>query len=69
MTDAQVSSKKRSEQDDEDIPIPSLSSVQKLDEIATKKLGEIVRDFANSKKGQSGYDEAEVIAAKELLSR
>lgn len=69
VTDAQASSKKRGEQDDDDVPIPSLSSVQKLDEIATKKLGEIIRDHANSKKGQSGYDEAEIIAAKELLNR
>ncbi|KAF2993331.1 hypothetical protein E8E13_001957 [Curvularia kusanoi] len=69
LSDAPVSAKKRGEQDDEDVPIPSLASVRKLDEIATKKLGEIIRDFGSKKKGQSGYDEAEIIAAKELLNR
>ena len=69
LSDTSASSKKRGEQDDEDVPIPSLTSVQKLDEIATKKLGEFIRDFGNKKKGQSGYDEAEIIAAKALLIR
>ncbi|KAH6612709.1 hypothetical protein C7974DRAFT_437977 [Boeremia exigua] len=69
LSDTQTLSKKRSEQDDEDVPVPTLTSVQKLDEIATKKLGEFIRDFGNKKKGQSGYDEAEIIAAKELLNR
>ncbi|KAJ4411215.1 Inositol phosphatase SIW14 [Didymella pomorum] len=69
LSDTQASFKKRGEQDDEDVPIPSLTSVQKLDELATKKLGEFIRDFGSKKKGQSGYDEAEIIAAKELLNR
>ncbi|KAF2630753.1 hypothetical protein BU25DRAFT_408033 [Macroventuria anomochaeta] len=69
LSDTQVSSRKRGEQDDEDVPVPTLASVQKLDEIATKKLGEFIRDFGSRKKGQSGYDEAEIVAAKELLSR
>lgn len=51
-------------QDDDEIPIPKLATVQKLEEIATKKLGEIVRSAG---KGQSGYDQAEVAAARELL--
>lgn len=68
LSDTQTSSKKRSDpQDDDDVPIPSLSSVQKLDELATKKLGEFIRDFS-SRKGQSGWDEAEIIAAKALLN-
>lgn len=69
LSDAPVSARKQREQDDEDVPIPSRASVQKLEEIATKKLGEIIRDFGSKKKGQSGYDEAEIIAAKELLNR
>lgn len=69
LSDSQASSKRRSEQDDEDVPIPTLASVQKLDEIATEKLGEFISDFGHKKKGQSGYDEAEIIAAKELLNR
>ena len=69
LSDAPASSKKRGQDDEEDVPIPTLSSVKKLDEIATNKLGEFIRDFGNKKKGQSGYDEAEIIAAKELLNR
>jgi tetratricopeptide (TPR) repeat protein len=70
LSDSAASSlKKKGQGDEEDVPIPTLSSVQKLDEIATKKLGEFIRDFGNKKKGQSGYDEAEIIAAKELLNR
>lgn len=63
-----ASSKKRSEHDDDDVPIPTLSSVQKLDELATHKLGDFVRHFGSKKKGQSGYDEAEIIAARQLLN-
>jgi len=69
LSDTQASSKKRGEQDDEDVPIPALASVQKLDEVATKKLREFIREFGSKKKGQSGYDEAEIAAAKELLNR
>ncbi|XPT02053.1 tetratricopeptide repeat domain-containing protein [Ascochyta lentis] len=71
LSDTPVSLKKRSDQDDDtnDVPLPSLTSVQKLDELATKKLGDMVRGFAGAKKGTSGYDEAEIIAAKELLNR
>ncbi|KZM23048.1 hypothetical protein ST47_g5672 [Ascochyta rabiei] len=69
LPDASASSKKKSDQDDDDVPLPSLTSVQKLDEMATKKLGDFIRDFASAKEGQSGYDEAEIIAAKELLNR
>lgn len=69
LSDTHISSKKKTEQDEEDVPVPSLASVQKLDEIATTKLGEFIRAFGSRKKGQSGYDEAEIAAAKELLSR
>lgn len=43
--------------------------MQKLEEIATKKPGKIIRDLRSKKKGQSGYDEAEMVAAKELLNK
>lgn len=55
--------------DDDDIAPPKLQSVKKLEEIATAKLGEIVRLYSGSKQGQSGYHEAEIIAARELLDR
>ncbi|KAI8935804.1 hypothetical protein NX059_007321 [Plenodomus lindquistii] len=57
------------QQDDDDIPIPSLSTVKKLEEIATSKLAEIVRHYKSGSKSWKGYDEAEVIAARELLDR
>ncbi|KAJ4301294.1 Inositol phosphatase SIW14 [Kalmusia sp. IMI 367209] len=62
------SNSKRNAEDD-DIAPPKLPAVKKLEELATKKLGEIVRQYSASKQGQSGYDEAEVIAARELLDR
>jgi hypothetical protein len=43
--------------------------VQALDALATKKLGEMIREFGSRKKGGSGYEEAEVVAARELLGR
>lgn len=55
--------------DEDDIAPPQLSSVKKLEELATKQLGEIVRKYSATRPGQSGYDEAEVIAARELLNR
>ena len=65
------SSSKRSQDTDDDnnVPIPSLSTVQKLDELATTQLAAMVRDFTARKKGASGYDEAEIAAARELLGR
>lgn len=56
-------------QDDDDVPIPAISTVKKLEEIATSKLAEIVRQYKSGTKGWAGYDEAEVIATRELLDR
>jgi hypothetical protein len=65
-----VSNKRGNHQnDDDDIPIPTIDSVKKLEEIATSKLGEIVRNASSGKAGWTGYDQAEVIAARELLDR
>ncbi|KAK8218575.1 tetratricopeptide repeat domain-containing protein [Phyllosticta capitalensis] len=51
-----------------DLPPPTTATVEKLHELATSKLAEIVR---RSNAGESGweYDQAEVIAARELLDR
>jgi ER membrane protein complex subunit 2 len=49
--------------------LPSLATVQKLDEIATKKLGEIIRRSASGEKGWDGFYRSELIAARELLDR
>ena len=43
--------------------------MKKLDELATKKLAEIVRRYSKGENGWTGYEEAEVIAARELLDR
>jgi hypothetical protein len=40
--------------------------VKKLEEIATTKLAEIVRKASS---GKTGYDQAEIVAARELLDR
>ena len=51
------------------MPIPSLKTVQTLNELATSKLAEIVRKYSTKDDNWSGYEEAEVIAARELLNR
>jgi hypothetical protein len=64
LAEAPPTSGKRGAQDDDEVPVPQAATVRKLEEFATKKLGEIVR---NAGAGKSGYDEAEVAAARELL--
>ncbi|KAF2259823.1 hypothetical protein CC78DRAFT_502535 [Lojkania enalia] len=60
---------KRNNNEDDEVPLPRLETVKKLEELATNKLAEIVRQHGSGKKGWQGYDEAEVIAARELLDR
>jgi hypothetical protein len=52
-----------------DLPLPSVKSVEKLNEVATLKLAEIVRRSAAKERGWDGYDEAEIIAARALLDK
>jgi len=54
---------------DEDVKIPSLSIVLKLNELATSKLAESIRKHSTEEHGWDGYQEAEIIAARELLDR
>jgi len=54
---------------DEDFPIPTLQTMQKLKELATKHLAEIVRKHNGKVSGWEGYDDAEVAAARALLDR
>jgi hypothetical protein len=63
------SNKRNTQEDDNDIPLPSIATVKKLEEIATSKLAEIVRRYKLGRKDWGGYDEAEIIAARELLDR
>jgi len=53
----------------EDLPLPSTTTIQKLHELATHKLAEIVRRGSAKEPGWGGYEEAEVIAVRELLDR
>jgi len=48
---------------------PTLETIQKLNQQATAKLAEIVRRSSAGEKGWDGYEQAEVIAARELLDR
>ncbi|KAI9808290.1 MAG: hypothetical protein M1825_004747 [Sarcosagium campestre] len=48
---------------------PSQVEVQKLNQLATAKLSEIIRRNSSGDKSWQGYDEGEVIAARELLDR
>lgn len=63
---ASTSNKRGNNQEEDDIPIPKIATVKKLEEIATSKLGEIVR---NASSGKTGYDQAEITAARELLDK
>lgn len=54
--------------DDEFAPLP-IKTVQKLNELATAKLAEIIRKSSTVTVGWQGYVQAEAIAARELLNR
>jgi hypothetical protein len=43
--------------------------VERLNETATSKLSEIIRKYTAKDEGYQGYDQAEIIAAQELLNR
>ncbi|KAI9674664.1 MAG: hypothetical protein M1817_001567 [Caeruleum heppii] len=55
--------------DEKEIPLPSRQTVQDLNERATARLSSIVRRASAGERGFSGYDQAEIIAARELLDR
>jgi len=52
-----------------EIPPPSTATAQRLHELATSKLAEAVRRSTAGERGWDGYDQAEIIAARELLDR
>jgi len=54
---------------DEDFPTPALKTMQKLKELATKHLAEIVRKHSTKASGWEGYDDAEIAAARALLDK
>lgn len=53
----------------DEFAVPTTSTVEKLNELATVKLSEIVRRYTAKERQWRGYDEAEVAAARELLSK
>ncbi|RDL41394.1 Uncharacterized protein BP5553_01373 [Venustampulla echinocandica] len=54
---------------DTGLPAPEVKAVERLSELATAKLSEIVRRNVNGEAGWEGYDKADIIAAQELLNR
>ena len=55
--------------DPDTLPLPDTAALQKLNELATQKLAEIVRRSSNGETGWTGYDAGEIEAARELLSK
>lgn len=55
--------------DPDGFAMPDTATVERLNELATEKLSEIVRRSGARERGWCGYDEAEVAAARELLSK
>jgi hypothetical protein len=53
----------------EDFAIPTPATVERLNELATAKLSEIIRRYSARERQWRGYDEAEIAAARELLSQ
>lgn len=59
----------RQSKSDTGLPPPDIKSVERLNELATAKLSEIVRRNTSGEAGWEGYEKAEIIAAQELLNR
>lgn len=49
--------------------MPTLEKTQKLKELATKHLAEIVRKHNAKESGWEGYDDAEIASARTLLDK
>ncbi|KHN95396.1 tetratricopeptide repeat domain-containing protein [Metarhizium album ARSEF 1941] len=66
-TDKIIQNAPRSRKDSDGFQLPDQGTVEKLNEAATKKLGEIVRRNGAKDKLWQGYDPIEIAAARELL--
>ncbi|KAL1877112.1 hypothetical protein VTK73DRAFT_8849 [Phialemonium thermophilum] len=55
--------------DPDDFALPDNATIEQLNELATKKLAEIVRRYSAGDKKWQGYEEAEIRAARELLAK
>ncbi|KNG49028.1 tetratricopeptide repeat domain-containing protein [Stemphylium lycopersici] len=69
LSDSASAPTKRPSQDDDEVPLPGPHIIKKLEEIATNKLAEMIRHYKSGDKAWQGYEEAEIIAARELLDR
>lgn len=54
--------------EDDGLTLPDTATIERLNELATAKLAEIVRHSAANDRGWRGYGEADIAAARELLS-
>ncbi|KAK2602355.1 hypothetical protein N8I77_008897 [Diaporthe amygdali] len=63
------STKSGKQPDSEDFAIPPTATLEKLSEKSTAKLAEIVRRSTAKERGWSGFEESEVEAARDLLSK
>jgi ER membrane protein complex subunit 2 len=52
----------------DDLPLPSTATLQRLSELATAKLSEVVRRHTAGEARWQGYEESEIAAARNLLS-
>lgn len=55
--------------DADNFALPDTATLQKLGQLATEKLSEIVRRSSAKELHWSGYDEAEIVAARTLLGQ
>jgi ER membrane protein complex subunit 2 len=64
----ETAAKSGKQSDPEDFAIPPTATIEKLSEMSTAKLSEIVRRSTAKERGWTGYDDSEVEAARDLLS-
>lgn len=60
---------KRQQGEIEGLALPEQATVEKLNQAATQKLGEIVRRYGARERLWQGYEAGEIAAARELLAR
>jgi len=52
-----------------DLPLPSQAKIQRLNELATSKLSDIISHASAGDAYWQGYEQSEVISARQLLDR
>lgn len=71
MTDKLLSEEGKSKNQSEDnaFQLPARATIEKLNQVATAKLAEIVRRSGANEPQWQGYNEAEIAAARALLDK